>query len=135
METGYSRTSRSVWLRRFTVIIAVITVSVAIDACLVGVVLQTILGAPVLPLPAIKIIGHNCGHVYQGDFIGARSGVYDSDQGELCLWRAYTTCHTSTLIVDTIWLETSETDAITIQSTAGHCAVTDTSFVWGLVVS
>lgn len=75
---------------------------------------------PFTPFP--QIIGHNC-----GEAISIAPQSYDPDQGELCLWQAYTSCKTSTLVFVFRGVDTGVTHAITVQPRSGGCAVTVTS--------
>lgn len=132
METANAPASRLMRLRSvagIAVILAAFAINFALDACVAATVTHTLLGWPPLPMPPLSVIGQNCGHMYQGDMPIPAGRVYDPDQGEACLWRAYTTCHTATLFIDFIGVDAGSSDAITVQPRSGHCTVTDSAQV------
>jgi hypothetical protein len=80
--------------------------------------------------PSPPIIGRNCG------LMTYREGpdplaVSDPDEAESCLWQAYTTCQTATVVYDEAGTDTSDTHTITVQSTSGGCAVSDVAQSYG----
>lgn len=135
MEAGNTRARRRTRLRSFTAITAAIIACLAVDACLALLALHVLTGWPTLSPPPMKVVGYNCGRVYQGDFTGTTNRAYDPDQAERCLWRAYTTCRSSTLIANFQWLESSATYAITILPKARRCvvAITERSYGQGVI--
>jgi hypothetical protein len=74
--------------------------------------------------PPPPIIGRKCGlATYR---IGLDPlGVSDPDEAENCLWQAYTTCQTATVVYDEAGVDTSDTHTITVQSKSGVCSVSD----------
>lgn len=123
METANTRAARWGCLRPVIVALLALTINLALDASVVAIVLQSLMGWPPLPMPPLAIIGQNCGHLYQGDWPGISGHVYDPDQGELCLWHAYSACHTATLIADFVEVDAGATVAITVRPSNGHCLV------------
>jgi hypothetical protein len=70
------------------------------------------------------IIGRNCGLVTYR--VGPDPlAVSDSDEAENCLWQAYTTCQTATVVYVEAGFDTTDTHTITVQSKGGGCAVSD----------
>jgi hypothetical protein len=74
--------------------------------------------------PSPPIIGRNCGLVTYR--IGPDPlAVSDPDEAESCLWQAYSTCQTATVVYDEAGTDTSDTHTITVQSKTSGCVVSD----------
>jgi hypothetical protein len=79
--------------------------------------------AGTLPGPFPQIIGQNCGEVSAAAAAGSSS---DPDEAELCLWQAYRTCRTATLVFSEPALDFGGSlSAITVQPHGGRCELTD----------
>src|SRR5260221_11337227 len=74
--------------------------------------------------PPPPIIGRNCGLVTYRVGLDPLA-VSDPDEAESCLWQAYTTCQTATVVYVEAGFDTTDTHTITVQSKGGGCAVTD----------
>jgi hypothetical protein len=111
--------------------VVAIVVTVALGAGLVA--LGRVLAQASVPFPTI--VGQNCGTVH----LITMTQSDDPDHAALCLWRAYTTsatsttsgasagCHVATLVFADNGIDTGETHVITLQSSAGRCALADTT--------
>jgi hypothetical protein len=80
--------------------------------------------------PPPPLIGRNCGLVTYRTGLDPLA-VSDPDEAESCLWQAYTTCQTATVVYDEAGTDTSDTHTITVQSKSGACAVSDVAQSYG----
>ena len=108
-----------------------LVITVALGAGLVA--LGRVLAQASAPFPTI--VGQNRGTVH----LRIMTQSDDPDRAALCLWRAYTTsatstspgasaaCHVATLVFAVNGIDTGETHAITLQSSAGRCGLSDTT--------
>lgn len=72
-----------------------------------------------------QIVGQNCGQVAAGRMLLIGEQVQDLDDGEACLWQAYTTCKTATLVYVIQGVDTEAKHTITVRPKSGACAVAD----------
>jgi hypothetical protein len=94
--------------------LAVVLVSVLLSAAFLWLVDRDRLAT----LP--QIIGHDCGVAYPYN---------DPLEAQRCLWQAYVRCQAATLVfVFPALDEGTTTHTITVQHTAGRCALTDTTY-------
>src|SRR5260370_16480896 len=74
--------------------------------------------------PPPPIIGRNCGLVTYR--VGPDPlAVSDPDEAENCLWGAYTTCQTATVVYDEAGVDTTDTHTITVQFKNGGSSLSD----------
>lgn len=71
--------------------------------------------------PFPQIVGQNCGEASSGDIRLSD----DPDQGEHCLWQAYTSCRAATLVFRFQYIDFGSVHAITVQPHGGACAFSD----------
>lgn len=104
---------RRTWRRWIVPVVAMLFMCGLMYACAVAAGFSVIPHPP----PALRIIGMNCGQAI---------GNSDPDQAGQCLWDAYQTCQTATLVDQIYGVEGGDTtQAITIQQHGGSCAVTE----------
>jgi hypothetical protein len=73
------------------------------------------------PAPAPRIVGKNCGTITAG----MRGTAGDFAASEQCLWTAYQTCQTATLVYHFVGLDNTLTHAVSVQPHGASCTVTD----------
>jgi hypothetical protein len=76
----------------------------------------------------LKIIGQNCGTVYTSGVNSAQTD--DADDGEQCLWNAYSSCQTATLEIVESSVDAGRDFSVATQKRGAKCETSLTVIYW-----